>query len=78
VASIAALNGALIKALGFGDDLKGVTGLLLQLSMDKPPVVTVQRVIFQDHGKVVDEVATVVDRFELKPVAIEPEAPANV
>jgi hypothetical protein len=77
VASIAALNGALVKALGFGD-LKGVTGLVLQLSADKPPVVTVQRVIFQDHGKVVDEVSTVVDRFELKPVAAALEAPANV
>jgi hypothetical protein len=77
VASIAALNGAIAKALGFGD-LKGVSGLVLQLSLDKPPVVTVQRVIFQDHGAVVDALSTVVDRYELKPVASAPEAPADV
>jgi hypothetical protein len=77
MASIAALNDALAKALGFGD-LKGVTGLVLQLSPDKPPVVTVQRVVFQDHGAVVDALATVVDRYELKPVGLDPEAPANV
>lgn len=77
MSSIADLNGALAKALGFGE-LKGVTGLVLQLSSDKPPVVTVQRVVFADHGKVTDDLATVVDRYELKPMLAAPEAPANV
>lgn len=76
MASIAALNDALVKALGFGE-LKSVTGLVLQLSADKPPVVTVQRVVFQDHAAVADALATVVDRYELKPVAATPEAPAD-
>lgn len=76
MASIAALNDALLKALGFGD-LKGVTGAVLQLSGDRPPVVTVQRVVFSDHAKVTDALATVVDRYELKAEKTEPETPAE-
>jgi hypothetical protein len=71
------VNAALVRALGFGD-LKGVTGLVLQLSSDRPPVVTVQRAIVADAGAVADALATVTDRYELKPVAAAPEAPANV
>lgn len=75
--SLPEVNEALVRALGFGE-LKGITGLVLQLSGDRPPVVTVQRAIVADGAAVADALATVTDRYELKPVASAPEVPANV
>lgn len=62
-----------MRALGFGD-VKNVTGVVLQLFGDKPPVVTVQRLIVSDGAAAVDGLSTVVDRYELKPVLIEDKA----
>jgi hypothetical protein len=73
MASISALNQELLRALGFGD-IKGVTGMLLQISNDRPPVVTVQRVIFTDTAAVADQLTTVRERYELKPEKLEEEA----
>jgi hypothetical protein len=64
--SLPELNEALLRALGFAD-VKGINGLILQLSPDKPPVVTVQRLVIDDITKVADDLKTVVDIYSLEP-----------
>jgi hypothetical protein len=66
VNNLSVINQALVDALGFRD-LKGVNGLVLQLSPDKPPVVTVQRVIISDGDQVADKLKTVFDVYHLEP-----------
>lgn len=60
------INTALCRALGFGD-AENITGLILQLSPDKPPVVTVQRLVLTDADKAADRVATVAKVYLLEP-----------
>jgi hypothetical protein len=60
------VNTALCRALGFGD-VENINGLVLQLSPDKPPVVTVQRLVLSEGAAVADAVQTVVDVYSLEP-----------
>ena len=64
--SLPEINAALCRALGF-PDATGINGLVLQLAPDRPPVVTVQRVIVSDAAQVADGIQTVVEVFKLEP-----------
>lgn len=63
---LAEINTALCRALGFGD-AENITGLILQLSPGKPPIVTVQRLVISDAHTAADRVSTVRTIYDLKP-----------
>lgn len=65
------VNAAFCRALGFGD-AENITGLIVQLSPDRPPVVTVQRVILHDAAAAADRVATVQTVYSLEPKEHKP------